>query len=69
VYADSPVLNYSDDPVRQALTVGLATLIGGTTGLLLGGDSTSAALAAQNESLNNATSRFRTSMTHDSSRM
>nr|WP_244979167.1 DUF637 domain-containing protein [Cupriavidus plantarum] len=56
VYADSPVLNYSDDPVRQALTVGLATLIGGTTGLLLGGNATSAALAAQNESLNNATS-------------
>ncbi|MFJ5382856.1 DUF637 domain-containing protein [Cupriavidus sp. CER94] len=53
VYADSPVLNYSDDPVRQALTVGLATLIGGATGALLGKDATSAALAAQNEALNN----------------
>ena len=56
VYADSPVLNYSDDPVRQALTVGMATLIGGATGALLGTDATAAALAAQNESLNNATS-------------
>lgn len=55
IYADSPVVNYSDDPVRQALTVGLATLIGGATGLLLGANSTSAALAAQNEALNNAT--------------
>ena len=56
MYADSPVLNYSDDRVRQALTVGLATLIGGAAGALLGTDATSAALAAQNESLNNATS-------------
>lgn len=56
VYADSPVLNYSDDKIRQALTVGLATLIGGVAGELLGTDATSAALAAQNESLNNATS-------------
>lgn len=55
VYADSPVLNYSDDANRQALTVGLATLIGGTASLLLGRDATSSALAAQNESLNNAT--------------
>jgi hypothetical protein len=55
VYANSPVLSYSDDPVRQALTVGLATLIGGAAGALLGTDATSAALAAQNESLNNAT--------------
>lgn len=58
VYADSPVLNYSDDPVRQALTVGLATLIGGATGALLGRDATSASLAAQNEALNNATSKW-----------
>ncbi|TXH99117.1 MAG: filamentous hemagglutinin N-terminal domain-containing protein, partial [Rhizobium sp.] len=56
VYADSRVVNYSDDPVRQAVTVGFATLIGGSAGLLLGGNSTSAALAAQNEALNNATS-------------
>ncbi|WP_253699905.1 beta strand repeat-containing protein [Cupriavidus pauculus] len=56
IYADSPVLNYSDDPVRQAVTVGLATLIGGATGALLGRDATSASLAAQNEALNNATS-------------
>ncbi|MBV8272147.1 MAG: DUF637 domain-containing protein [Cupriavidus sp.] len=56
IYADSPVLNYSDDRVRQALTVGLATLIGGAAGALLGTSATSAALAAQNESLNNATS-------------
>ncbi|MBV8156466.1 MAG: hypothetical protein JO278_02350, partial [Dyella sp.] len=34
IYADSPVLNYSDDRVRQALTVGLATLIGGAAGAL-----------------------------------
>jgi hypothetical protein len=52
------VLNYSDDPVRQALTVGLATLIGGAAGALLGTDATSAALAARNESLNNVTSRY-----------
>ncbi|AJG17444.1 Large exoproteins involved in heme utilization or adhesion [Cupriavidus basilensis] len=57
VYADSPVLNYSDDKVRQAITVGLATLVGGVTGVMLGTDATSAALAAQNESLNNATSQ------------
>lgn len=57
IYADSPVLNYSDDRVRQAITVGLATLIGGTTGVVLGQDATAAALAAQNESLNNATSQ------------
>ncbi|SPC10168.1 EndoU domain-containing protein [Cupriavidus taiwanensis] len=58
LYADSPVLNYSDDPSRQAITVGLATLIGGTVGLLLGRDATSASLAAQNEALNNATARY-----------
>jgi hypothetical protein len=56
IYADSPALNYSDDKVRQAITVGLATLVGGAAGALLGTDATSAALAAQNESLNNATS-------------
>jgi len=56
VYADSPVLNYSDDKVRQAITVGLATLVGRGAGSLLGTDATSAALGAQNESLNNATS-------------
>jgi len=56
LYADSPVQKYSDDSVRQALTVGLATLIGGAAGALLGTDATSAALAAQNEALNNATS-------------
>ena len=58
IYADSPVLNYSDDRVRQAITVGLATLIGGTAGIALGKDATAAALAAQNEALNNATSRY-----------
>ncbi|WP_197498383.1 DUF637 domain-containing protein, partial [Cupriavidus gilardii] len=58
VYADSPVLNYADDPNRLALTVGLATLIGGATGALLGRDAASASLAAQNEALNNATSRY-----------
>ena len=57
VYADSPLLNYSDDRVRQALTVGLATLVGGLAGAALGTDVTSATLAAQNESLNNATSQ------------
>jgi filamentous hemagglutinin len=57
IYADSPVLNYGDDKMRQVITVGLATLIGGTTGALLGTDATAAALAAQNESLNNATSQ------------
>lgn len=36
--------------------MGLATLIGGATGALLGTDATAASLAAQNESLNNATS-------------
>ncbi|AZG14870.1 hypothetical protein [Cupriavidus pauculus] len=50
------MLNYRDDPMRQALTVGLATLIGRSAGALFGTDATSAALAAQNESLNNATS-------------
>ena len=38
------------------MTVGLATLIGGAAGALLGTDATSAALAAQNEAVNNATS-------------
>lgn len=42
--------------MRQALTVGLATLIGTSAGALFGTDAASAALAAQNESLNNATS-------------
>ncbi|MGO4416977.1 DUF637 domain-containing protein, partial [Cupriavidus sp. KB_39] len=55
VYADSPVLNYSDDKIRQAVTVGLATLVGGAAGALLGVDVTSAGLAAQNEAINNAT--------------
>ncbi|MGN5479984.1 hypothetical protein ACTMU2_33595 [Cupriavidus basilensis] len=58
IYADSPVLNYSDDRVRQAITVGLATLIGGATGTALGHDATAAALAAQNEALNNTASRW-----------
>ncbi|WP_245001887.1 DUF637 domain-containing protein [Cupriavidus pinatubonensis] len=58
IYADSPVLNYSDDRVRQAITVGLATLVGGTTGIVLGQDATAAALAAQNEALNNTTSKW-----------
>lgn len=40
----------------NATTVALATLIGGGAGALLGHDVTSAALAAQNESLNNALS-------------
>ncbi|NUA32238.1 DUF637 domain-containing protein, partial [Cupriavidus basilensis] len=56
IYADSSVQNYGDDKIRQAITVGLATLVGGVTGVMLGTDATSAALAAQNESLNNATS-------------
>jgi filamentous hemagglutinin len=56
VYAGSNVINYSDDKIRQAITVGLATLIGGATGALLGADVTSAGMAAQNEALNNATS-------------
>lgn len=56
IYADSAVLNYSDDKFRQALTVGLAALVGGAAGELAGTDATSALLAAQNEALNNATS-------------
>ncbi len=56
VYAGSNVINYSDDKVRQALTVGLATLMGGAAGALLGTNVTSAGLAAQNEAINNATS-------------
>ncbi|MGO4417033.1 DUF637 domain-containing protein, partial [Cupriavidus sp. KB_39] len=55
VYAGSDAVRYSDDAVRQALTVGLATLIGGAAGALLGADVTSAGLAAQNEAINNAT--------------
>ncbi|MGO4282593.1 EndoU domain-containing protein, partial [Cupriavidus sp. RAF20_2] len=58
VYADSPVLNYSDDKIRLAVTVGLATLVGGAAGALLGADVNSAGLAAQNEAINNATSRY-----------
>ncbi|MFJ4291928.1 DUF637 domain-containing protein [Cupriavidus sp. NPDC089707] len=58
IYADSPVLNYSEDRVRQAITVGLATLVGGAAGIALGHDATSAALAAQNEALNNTTGRW-----------
>ncbi|MDO3621702.1 filamentous hemagglutinin N-terminal domain-containing protein [Ralstonia pseudosolanacearum] len=58
VYADSPVLNYSDDAGRQALTVALSTMIGGALGAALGHDATVAANAAQNEALNNATSRY-----------
>lgn len=56
VYADSAVVNYSDDKILQALTVGLSTLVGGLTGAALGVDVTSAGLAAQNEAINNATS-------------
>ncbi|MFC4485834.1 DUF637 domain-containing protein, partial [Cupriavidus campinensis] len=65
VYAGSNVVNYSDDKVRQALTVGLATLIGGATGALLGADVTSAGMAAQNEALNNATSGSKKTGTPD----
>ncbi|MFP3754406.1 DUF637 domain-containing protein [Cupriavidus sp. SIMBA_020] len=65
VYADSNVINYSDDKVRQAITVGLATLIGGATGALLGADVTSAGMAAQNEALNNATSGSKKTGTPD----
>ncbi|MCG5258655.1 filamentous hemagglutinin N-terminal domain-containing protein [Cupriavidus gilardii] len=56
IYADSAVVNYSDDKFRQALTVGLAALVGGAAGELAGTDAASAVLAAQNEALNNATS-------------
>ncbi len=58
VYADSPAWAYSDDPGRQALTVALSTMIGGALGAALGHDATVAASAAQNEALNNATSRY-----------
>lgn len=40
----------------NATTVALATLIGGSAGALLGTNATAAALAAQNEALNNSTS-------------
>ncbi len=40
----------------NAATVALATLIGGSAGALLGTNATAAALAAQNEALNNSTS-------------
>ncbi|CAG2133597.1 beta strand repeat-containing protein [Cupriavidus plantarum] len=40
----------------NAATVALATLIGGSAGQLLGTNATAAALAAQNEALNNSTS-------------
>ncbi|WP_223506223.1 hypothetical protein [Cupriavidus pauculus] len=40
----------------NATTVALATLIGGSAGALLGTNATGAALAAQNEALNNSTS-------------
>ncbi|AZG14885.1 EndoU domain-containing protein [Cupriavidus pauculus] len=40
----------------NAATVALATLIGGSAGALLGANATAAALAAQNEALNNSTS-------------
>ena len=40
----------------NATTVALATLIGGAAGALLGTNATAAALAAQNEALNNSTS-------------
>ncbi|MGT2510055.1 hypothetical protein [Cupriavidus basilensis] len=43
------MLSCSDDKVRQAITLGLATLVGGAAGSLLGTDATSAALGAQNE--------------------
>ncbi len=58
IYAGSPVLNYSDDAGRQALTVALSSMVGGTLGAALGRDATVAANAAQNEALNNATSRY-----------
>ncbi|MFJ4291925.1 hypothetical protein ACIP1U_19395 [Cupriavidus sp. NPDC089707] len=48
------MLNYSDDRVCQAITVGLATLVGGTAGIALGQDATA---AAQDEALNNAVSQ------------
>jgi len=57
VYADTNVVNYDEDKIRQGFTVGLSSLIGGSIGALLGSDATSAALAAQNEALNNATSQ------------
>ncbi|CAG9186323.1 DUF637 domain-containing protein [Cupriavidus pampae] len=56
VYAGTNVVNYSDDKILQGITVGLASLIGGSIGALLGTDATSAALAAQNPALNNALS-------------
>ncbi|MEN7531924.1 DUF637 domain-containing protein, partial [Cupriavidus sp. DL-D2] len=56
LYADSAVVNYSDDKILQALTVGLSTMVGGLAGAALGVDVTSAGLAAQNEAINNATS-------------
>ncbi|CAG9170818.1 hypothetical protein LMG32289_02162 [Cupriavidus pampae] len=56
IYAGTDVVSYSKDEIRQGITVGLSTLIGGSIGALLGTDATSAALAAQNEALNNATS-------------
>ncbi|MCM3609259.1 hypothetical protein M4D49_27615 [Cupriavidus pauculus] len=40
----------------NATTVALAALIGGAAGALLGTNATAAALAAQNEALNNSTS-------------
>ncbi|PLC40593.1 adhesin [Ralstonia pickettii] len=58
VYADSPVLSYSADPTRQAVTVALSMLLSGTVGAAFGANVASAAQAAQNESLNNATSRY-----------
>ncbi len=53
VYADSEVLTYNEDRIRQAITVGLSTLVGGLAGAALGVDVTSAGLAAQNEAINN----------------
>ena len=58
IYADSASLNYSDDRIRQAITVGLGTLAGGIAGIAAGTNGVSAAQSAENEALNNATSRW-----------
>ncbi len=58
IYADSASLNYSDDKIRQAITVGLGTLAGGIAGIAAGTNGASAAQSAEIEALNNATSRW-----------
>ncbi|XYI30543.1 DUF637 domain-containing protein [Cupriavidus oxalaticus] len=55
--AEGTLTTHYDNTAYNATTVALATLIGGLTGQLLdGGDATSAALASQNEALNNSLS-------------